>query len=240
MRDPSMRRPWADYWWRPFKKIDDIEISHVDLTPEIEFEAEAFEWLNAEERVRWERFLFPGPKRRFALCRSALRRLLCERLRCTNDDLTFAEMEFGKPYAIVQGKPASISFNVSHSGGHGLIAVAAEGRIGVDVEERVSNRHLDLLVDTVLGPNERNEIGSLSGGQKLSMFFNLWTVKEALIKALGAGISLDTSKFEVPSAMRKGAKRSVFKFPHLSDVRWQLEDLSTDEFAAAIAYELEQ
>ncbi len=224
-------------WWQPFRKIDHIVIEHVDLRPKPQFEANALRWLNDRELERWDRFLFPGPKRRFALCRAALRQQLCERLECSNEQLTFEESEHGKPSALVHGRAAPISFNISHSGDHGLLALARSGRIGVDVEERVYNRHIDLLCETVLGSNERAEISQLRGQEKIEMFFHLWTVKEALIKALGVGISLDTSEFEVPLDMRIGAKRAVFEFPHLLGVMWQIEDLSTEQFAAALAYE---
>ena len=224
-------------WWRPFRKIDHIVVEHVDLRQNPQFEENALTWLNDQELQRWERFLFPGPKRRFALCRAALRHQLCECLDCSNDQLSFEESEHGKPAALVRGRLAPISFNISHSGDHGLLAFASSGRIGVDVEERVENRHIDLLCDTVLGPNERREISTVSGQEKIAMFFKLWTVKEALIKALGVGIALDTSLFEVPTRMRRGAKRALFQFPHLPNARWQIDDISDDRFAAAIAYE---
>ena len=233
-----MHRPRTDHWWRPFRKIDGIAVEHVDLTPSVDFEAEAYVWLDDEEKIRLEKFMFPGPKRRFALCRAALRRILCDRLRCANDELSFAESFHGKPSALVKGRAVPVSFNVSHSGSHGLLAFAPSGRIGVDIEERVANRNLELLARTVLGPNEFQEIEAIHGEQKIEMFFNLWTVKEALIKALGVGISLDTSKFEVPYLMRRGAKRSLFEFPHKPGTTWQIEDLSNHQFAAALAYEL--
>ena len=239
-RTPStfaMRNPFAERWWHPFTEIDRIVIEHVDLTRNAKFEAHALTWLNDQELERWQKFLFPGPKRRFALCRAALRKQLCERLGCSNEQLTFEESQHGKPSAAVHGRIAPISFNVSHSGNHGLLAFAPSGRIGVDVEERVYNRHIDLLCETVLGPNERTEIAQLRDQEKIEMFFHLWTVKEALIKALGVGISLDTSGFEVPLDMRRGAKREVFEFPHLPGVMWRIEDLSTEQFAAALAYE---
>ena len=228
----------GNVWWRPYRRVDDIDIFYADLTPNDSFEAAAFGWLNKDERSRWRKFMFPGPKRRFALCRAALRRIICDRLSCTNDQLAFGESEHGKPFAVVNGRQVSISFNVTHSGRHGLLAFGSPGRIGVDVEERRSYRHIDLLSESVFGPNERREIKSLRGEQKIEFFFNLWTVKESLVKALGVGMSLDTSEFEVPEKMRRGDKRDVFVFPHLPKIKWQLEDISDRRFAAAIAYEV--
>ena len=225
-------------WRRPFKRIDDIEVFHVDLAPNDDFEAVAFSWLDAGERERWRKFLFPGPKRRFALCRAVLRREICDRVRCQNGQLTFEEAEHGKPFAVVEGRRVPISFNVTHSGQHGLIAFGSTERLGIDIEERTENRHIELLSETVFGPDERRELDSAVGQGKIEMFFDLWTVKEALVKALGAGMTLDTSEFEVPLSMRRGAERAVFTFPHLTDSKWQIVNLSNEDFAAAIAYEL--
>ena len=229
----------AECWWRPFRKVGDATVLHVDLTPHVAREAEAWAWLDEEEQARWQRYQHDGPRRRFALCRAALRAVLCRQLDCRNEQLVFGASDHGKPYVVVQGKPAPISFNVSHSGAHGLIAFAAAGRLGVDVEERSTPRDLDGLIRSVLGPDEQADLALAHGCNKLYLFFNFWTIKEALIKALGLGLSLDMSQFEIPSAMRHGGTTSIFQFPQLPTVRWRLEDLGNEHFAAAIACELD-
>ena len=229
----------AECWWRRFRQTGNATILHVDLTPHAVREADALRWLDEEERARWQRYRHDGARRRFALCRAALRAILCNRLGCRNEELAFAASDHGKPYAVMRERPASISFNVSHSGEHGLVAFAEEGRLGVDVEERGARRHLDELIRTVLGPNERAELEAASASHRLHMFFYLWTLKEALIKALGTGLSLDMSRFEIPPAMRHGVKTGIFQFPHLPAVRWRLEDLGNERFAAALAHELD-
>ena len=71
-----------------------------------------------------------------------------------------------------------------------------------------------------------------------ALVLQFWTLKEALIKALGLGLSLDMSRFEIPQAMRHGETTSLFQFPQIPTVRWRLDDLGNDQFAAAIAHEL--
>ncbi len=228
----------AECWWHPFRKVGHATVLHVDLTAHAAREAEALAWLDEEERARWQRYQYDGPRRRFALCRAALRAVLCDRLGCRNEQLAFSASDHGKPYAVVQGKPAPVSFNVSHSGAHGLIAFAAAGRLGVDVEERRAPCDLDGLISSVLGPDEQAELALERGCHKLRLFFNFWTIKEALIKALGLGLSLDMSQFEIPSAMRQGKATSIFQFPQMPTIRWRLEELGNEHFAAAIAHEL--
>ena len=163
--------------------------------------------------------------------------MLRRELGCSNEHLAFRTSEHGKPYAIVRGRPAPISFNVSHSGTHGLIALAPGGQVGVDVEMRVPHPNLDELIVAVFGRNEQRELAEARGPERLDLFFRLWTMKEALSKAHGMGLSLDVSRFEIPQDMRAGATSGSVRFAGMPDVAWRLEDISTDRFAAAVAYE---
>ena len=193
-------------------------------------------WLDRDEQQRRDRFVYGNARRRFTLCRAALRSLLCRELDCRNEHLAFKASEHNKPSATVRGLPAPISFNVSHSGVHGLIALAPRGGIGVDVEERIPHPNLDELIAAVFGPNEQRELAAAHGRHQLHLFFSLWTMKEALSKAHGMGLSLDVARFEIPQAIREGSPSGCFRFADMGDVTWRLHDISTEDFAAAVAY----
>ena len=229
--------PVAAPWWSAYVRVGGVAIAHADLRPDQSREAEALARMDPEERRQWLKYL-PGPRRRFTLCRAALRAILCGRLDCRNEHLSFGNSKYGKPFAMVGGVKSQLSFNVSHSGNHGLIAVAPRGRLGIDLEERVPKRNLDGLVEAVMGPDEQAELASLRGLDRLRLFYRLWTFKEAVIKALGTGFSTDISRFQVPHNLRRGDKTGSFRFPHLPSVAWGLEDIGNEEFAAALAYEL--
>ena len=143
-----------------------------------------------------------------------------------------------RPFALVDGAPAAVSFNVSHSGCHGLIAVADRGRIGVDIEERVIGHDIDGVLRTAFASEEQADLAAASGHRNTELVFRLWTMKEALIKALGSGLSVDTASFTLPAALRRGAERSaLFRFPWMPGVEWILSDLSNAGFAAALAHD---
>ena len=161
--------------------------------------------------------------------------MLCRELGCSNEHLAFRASEHGKPHAIVRGRSVPIGFNVSHSGTHGLIALAPGGQVGIDVEERVPHRNLDELIEAVFGPNEKHEWSAASDRDRLHLFFRLWTMKEALSKAHGMGLSLDVSRFEIPPDIRAGATSGSVRLAAMPG--WRLEDISTDRFAAAVAYQ---
>lgn len=229
-------------WWRPFAQVDDVAIMHVDLTANVTNEKTAWNWLDDSERQRWQRFLHEGARRQYVLCRASLRSLLCDALNCSNDELGFESAKHGKPFATVKGRPTSFGFNVSHSGAHGLIALASSGRVGVDVEEFAQQRNLELLIEGTFGPNEQAELAALRGNRKLRLFFTLWTIKEALSKAHGWGLSLDVSRFEVPENLRQGEMHGSFQLSDLGDFSdtddtWHVSNIGTDKFAAAMVRE---
>ena len=227
----------AGPWWKPLAGTAGVAVIHVDLRPNPAHEGEAFNWLDSEERAVWQRYL-PGPRRRFSLCRADLWAILCDYLDCRNERLSFATSDHGKPFAVVAGKRSGVAFNVSHSISHGLIAFAPSGRLGIDVEERVPKQSLDSLIESVMGAEEQSQLASQDGRERLELFYRFWTFKEALIKALGTGFSTDPSLFQLPSSIRRGDKSGVFRFPHLPGTAWGLEDIGTEEYAAALAYEL--
>ena len=138
----------------------------------------------------------------------------------------------------MHGQRAAIGFNVSHSGGHGLVAFAENERLGVDVEERVPGRDFEGIGSLVYGAAERQSLAAATGADKVHLFFRLWSMKEALIKALGSGFALSPARFEVPEPMLHGDRSGVFRFPHAPSDAWRLLDLGEPRFAAALAYRM--
>ena len=227
-----------DRWWCPWREEDGAVILRVDLTPDAEREARAVSLLDDAETARWHRFLSDRARREFALCRAALRLALSQRLGCTRRQLSFGRLEHGKPFAMVDGQRADVGFNVSHSGRHGLIAIAQRDGIGIDVEERVAQRDLEGIGSLVYGPVERRLLASATGRERVHLFYRLWSMKEALIKALGTGFSLSPREFEIPGPMLQAAKSGEFRFPHAPSDAWRLLDLGGSRFAAALACRL--
>ena len=227
----------SEPWWSPFYKNRDTVVLHVDLSPSPETQAVALQWLDETERRRSDRFNHAGARRRFELCRAALRAVLCRRLECDNSALSFGYSKYEKPYALLNDQPGPISINVSHSGDHGLIALTPNGRIGIDVEVRSHRRDFDRLIEAAFGKNEQLALNRAKGSERTCLFYKLWTIKEALIKALGTGLSYDPADFEAPASMRNGAKSALHYFPRLPALQWRVKDLGVAEFAAALARE---
>ena len=226
----------ADRWWSPWCSAGGTTILHVDLARSPDREEQAVTLLDEAERARWKRSRSRQARYAFALCRAALRINLAEHVRCDAKDLSFGHLDHGKPFAIIGGRCCGIGFNVSHSGGHGLIAIGGHGDLGVDVEERSLHRDFAGLACRVYGPQERQRLAHASGNARIHLFYRLWTMKEALLKATGTGLSLGPSRFEVPETMLDGARVCLFRFPHDPAPPFQLVDLGEERFAAAFAF----
>ncbi|WP_292010120.1 4'-phosphopantetheinyl transferase superfamily protein [Chryseobacterium sp.] len=101
----------------------------------------------------------------------------------------FSYNEFKKP----SFKDVSLgSFNISHSGNKVACFFSSENkRIGVDIEKIQEIEINDFR--TVLTSKEY----TLLRNRKAEDFFQLWTKKEALVKAIGMGFHFDPKKIEI-------------------------------------------
>ena len=177
-------------------------------------------------------------RRHYCLCRAALRANLCRILGCSNEQLSFHYLQHGKPVAMVDGRRVSAGFNVSHSGDHGLLAFGRSSDLGVDLEIRNTTTDVISLSESVFSPGEQSKLLATQPESRRRLFFRLWTMKEALIKALGTGFSLDPASFDVPKTILAGEREGIFRFPKLPARRWYLADIGEPRFAAAIAWEI--
>ncbi len=198
----------------------------------------ALEWLDENERLRRRRYLVDLPRRQFTLCRAALRVLLVQRLGCQNHALRFGEGERGKPFALIGGQPGQVSFNVSHSGDHGMIAIAPVGRLGVDIEVRRARKTIDQLIETLLTEAEQRQLTPIGAESRIGRFYDLWTAKEALVKANGMGHAIDVARLDLAGSVGRTGQTRRFRDPDLLDGRWEITNLGTPAFAAALAREL--
>lgn len=87
-----------------------------------------------------------------------------------------------------------IEFNVSHSGDQILIAVGTKP-VGIDIEYINRDFNFESILDSVFNIEE---IASINLSKDLSLsFYNLWTRKEAILKATGEGLADDLTQISV-------------------------------------------
>ena len=148
------------------------------------------ERLPAPERERAASFLREEPGRRWVAARWALRRVLEGYL---GEPAAEIELELGD-----DGKPRlrnrdGIEFNLSHSNGLALVAVAEGREVGVDVELIEPGRDLVALAERALGPDDAAAVRAASDAERPTVFYAAWTRHEARLKCLGTGLGATTN-----------------------------------------------
>src|SRR5206468_8457827 len=103
----------------------------LDVPPETS--ARLYATLTPDERRRGARVNFVRDRQRFIIARGVLRHLLGRYLQTQPDRIRFVYNAFGKP-DVSPEFGNRLTFNLSHSAGLALIAIAADANVGVDLE----------------------------------------------------------------------------------------------------------
>jgi 4'-phosphopantetheinyl transferase len=148
--------------------------------------ADDFDLLCATERERAARFVFESHRRRFVAARASLRRVLGLCLDRDPAGLAFDYTDRGRPSLRLASHPG-FDFNLAHSGDLALLALSSRG-VGVDVEQLRDMPNALAIARRFFSPGEVAALKRLPEGERRHGFFNAWTRKEALLKAVGAGL----------------------------------------------------
>ena len=194
--------------------------------------AEARATLSSHENERSDRFIHEIHRNRYLVSHLKLRRILAQYLAVSPSELQFKTSEFGKP-VISASENAGINFNLSHSNERMLLGVVRNVAIGVDIEEiRAESATLDIAA-RFFTERENEQLRDLSGPEQVEAFFNCWTRKEAYLKAIGFGLSIDPKECEV--SLLPASLPELVKTAEPSDRQWSLFRLSEPGYIAAIA-----
>ncbi len=171
----------------------EIALWLIDLDAQASFAYERI--LSSDEIARARRLHFERDRRRFVAAHVALRDRLSRALHCAPAALQFAQEAFGKPVLV---HAPQCAFNMSHSEGIALIAIGFDLPLGIDVEVVRELTDLPALAQRCCTPAEHAAILRHADRQAQSRaFLHLWTRKEACLKALGMGLSIEPQTFEV-------------------------------------------
>ena len=153
--------------------------------------------LSGEERARAQRFIFERDRNSFMAAHGILRDVIARYLRCEPDGVKYIYGLYGKPAVSSPGSRYSLRFNLSHSHGIAVIAIANGREIGVDVEKvRPELASLDIAT-RYFSVEEVEELRALPADLQAEGFFLCWTRKEAYVKALGEGLRFPLDSFRV-------------------------------------------
>ena len=211
-------------------------------TASLELPADALERLeqslSGEEKERAMRFRFEKHRNRFIAGRGLLRRILGSYLEAEPGVLEFVFGPFGKPELGGAFAGSGLRFNLAHCEATAIIGVTRDARIGVDVERVRSMEDADELVARFFSPRESKAFAELQGSAKAAAFFNLWTRKEAWLKATGEGIGQNLNRVEVSFLPGEPARLKTLPANLGDPKKWTLHSGEPARgFVAAVAVE---
>jgi len=167
---------------------DDVEVSVIALGAPVP-EALLARTLSPAEQDRAAR-LREGPGREaFVTTRIALRQILAGHLGLQPSAVPLAQREGGKPILDPAAGCADLRFNVSHSRGIALCAVAFGREVGIDVEWMDPGTPWQAIAAAQFSAQELGQLMALPLPARRPAFFAMWTRKEARLKGQGTGFA---------------------------------------------------
>lgn len=201
--------------------------------------------LAPDEQQRADRFCCQRDRQHFIAGRGILRQILSNYIKVHPSQVEFTYSQKGKPSLFIGNWAAkleptelnlafNLAFNLSHSQGKALYAIAVHRKIGIDLEY-IRPLEVEKLAKRFFTPGEYHALTQLPPSQRTPAFFHIWTCKEAYLKATGEGIvGLD----QVAVSVNPDRPAKITKIPENSEAisLWQIEKIAVNsDFMAAVA-----
>jgi 4'-phosphopantetheinyl transferase len=204
-----------------------LSLSHVQVLEQT---------LTSDERVRAGQFHFQKDKHHFIVARGLLRTILGRYLARDPQQLRFCYNPYGKPTLAQESAGDTLFFNVTHSHGMALYALAHSGEIGIDLEFIHKEGEFQQIAERFFSPYEVAMLRAVPAYMQREAFFRCWCRKEAYLKARSRGLSLALNQFDVTVAPGKPAALLSTREENQDISRWSLYDLFPgSDFIAALA-----
>ena len=158
--------------------------------------ATAFDILSDVEQIRSGRFLFARDRRDFVVAHALLRRTLSRHFSIAPRDWEFVIGSNGKPALSGDLVAAThLRFNLAHTNGLVACAVSRIADVGVDVETIDCAKDSLQIAERCFASAEIDGLRHCTSAARPERFTEVWTLKEAYLKAIGAGFSLPLDEF---------------------------------------------
>ncbi len=105
--------------------------------------------------------------------------------------------EAGAPHALRHGQRFPVFISLSRAEGLAVASICRTAPVGIDVEAPSAHPADALLADAFFSDTEKAALKALPEDERSDLFFRIWTLKEAWVKARGLGLSLDLRSFSV-------------------------------------------
>ncbi len=187
-------------------------------------------YVSNEKKERLNRYLSRSVAQQSLISDVLVRSIIHDKLDLNNSEIHFGQNEYGKPYLMSN---SDFYFNVSHSG-EWVVCAISDSVVGIDVEKI---KPTDFNISKRFFSKDENDfLICKDGPQKLDTFYDLWTLKESYIKAVGMGLHMSLSEFSIVIYngliyLKNQIENQLFNFKQFTiDIQYKLSVCLGNEF----------
>ena len=205
--------------WLVFvEEIQDVQLlsAYRDILPE-------------DELAVHDRFRFDRHKKRYLIGRALARTMIARYTGLAPAQILFSRESQGRPFLLQSGSNPTLRFSISYTDGLVGIGLTLKRYIGFDLENTNNKINCLEIASNYFSAAEYEELKQLSDPLRKERFFQLWTLKEAYVKAQGGGlqIPLDEMSFHHRAEIQKGSIH--FSLIGVDKKRWRFGSCRLDK-----------
>lgn len=177
------------------------------------------------EHARASAFVHESDRRDY-ICAHALRRALladCFGLRAGSWDIEQRHLQ--KPIIATPIQHGTAESNLTHTRGFVAVVVGLDCAVGIDAEDR--NRHIEPdAASLICSTSEHDFLNAIpsSSPARRELLLHMWVRKEALLKAMGVGLSFPLPAIDLDHNGHPSLSHSTFAIGAISDWRiWNID-----------------
>ncbi|HEY0706111.1 MAG TPA: 4'-phosphopantetheinyl transferase superfamily protein [Polyangia bacterium] len=143
-----------------------------------------------------------GDRRMFIIVRALVRTALSHYAPVSPKDWKFAAGPYGRPYIAGPAGAPALNFSVTCTGHYAFVLVTTGPYAAIDAERFRRIDNVTRIARSYYAPAEAAAVGLAAKDERNELFFTLWSLKEAYLKARGYGtmVPLPGATFTVEGA----------------------------------------
>jgi 4'-phosphopantetheinyl transferase len=201
-----------------------------DVPWDKEVQERQFAVLSKAEQEQQRRFVFERDRRQYLVSHALLRDVLSRYAPVPPGNWHFEVNAYGRPHISNPVEWQKLRFNLSHTEGRAVVAVAWDFDVGIDVESIRNQPDLTEIANRYFSPLEVAQLQRTPG-----RFFDFWTLKEAYIKARGLGLAIPLKSFSFILAEPDDPRIAFHEGCLDQPERWQFALLPREGYQVALA-----
>ena len=220
----------SDVWGAAGSRVD-VRVVWLDLNPGPDVEADLAARLLPSEADRVGRLRYPIDRRRATVRLVRRREIVANEIGLAPSAVVIGIQPGGRPY-VQEPERSDLRLTTSSSGDVGVVAVGIGVEVGIDVEVAVDIPDVEGCLSWIATSEEARYVQSLPLQAQRQAVLDMWTAKEACLKATSEGLGGDMRAVRIV-ATGGGHDRRLVTRGH--GPQWQLHRLRAPAAGMAVA-----